>query len=232
MLFDDDEEFDLNQEDPGSLVDFSGANTQYSAPFGNNDEDTLANTQRFSRPPLRSRPAMDFSGRQPSAFGSIPPTNVSGRQSTVGSNFDYSATLFSQPRSQASGSTLPSSLKPDHHFPRSSLKPEPFLPHSSFKPEPFFPHKAPYFEAPYFDASNIPPAVIAALTITQLYHNPHYRELRQRHDDVNATLAKYVERDLSQPQVQVSSINTAPPAIYQGALRFSTARATLLTQSP
>lgn len=83
---------------------------------------------------------------------------------------------------------LHSSLKPDHHFPHSSLKPQPLLLHSSFKPEPFFPHKA-----PYFNTSNIPPAIIAALTITQLYHNPHYCELHQRHDDVNATLAKYME---------------------------------------
>jgi hypothetical protein len=205
-MLSDNEEFDFNQDDPDSLIDFSGINMQSSNSFGNKDEDTLANMQHFSQPPLRSRPAMDFSRRQSNTFGLMPPTNVSGRQSTIGSDFGYSATLFSQPCSQASGSTL----------------------HSNLKPEPLFPHKP-----SYFDVANLPPAIISALTVTQLYHNHHYREIRQRLDDVTATLTKYVERDLSQPQVQASSINTAPPAIYQSVLCLPlVAPSTLLTQSP
>ena len=201
-MLSDHEEFNLDQADqdvPGSLINLPGTNTQYSTRFGDNDGDTLANLQRFSRPPLRSRPAMDFSGQRPSAFRLVPTTNVSGRQSAVGS--DYSATVFSQPRSQASGSASHSSLRPEYHFPHPSLKPEH---HSS--------HRDPYFD---LDASDIPPNVIASLTITQLYYHPHYREIRQRLDDVSATLSKYVERDLSQPQVQ------APPPIYQGASRLA-----------
>lgn len=62
MLFDNDKEFDLNQEDHSSLVEFSGANMQYLAPFGNNNEDMLTNMQHLSWPLLRLRPAMDFSG--------------------------------------------------------------------------------------------------------------------------------------------------------------------------
>jgi hypothetical protein len=103
-MLSDNKEFDLNQDDPDSLIDFSGVNVLSLNFFGDKDEDTLASTQHFSQPPLRSRPAMDFSGRQSNAFGLMPPTNVSGRQSTIGSDFSYSATLYSQPRSQASGS--------------------------------------------------------------------------------------------------------------------------------
>jgi hypothetical protein len=205
-MLSDNKEFDFNQGDPGSLIDFPGINTQCLNSFGDKDEDTLANTQRFSQPLLRLRPAMDFSGQQSNSFRLMAPTNVSGRQSTIGSDFDYSATLYSQPHSQASGSTLYSNLKPKHPFPHNPS---------------------------YFNASNLPPATIAALTVTQLYHNHHYCKICQRLDNVTAALAKYVERDFSQHQVQASSINTAPPAIYQSVLRLLLVTPPmLLTQNP
>jgi hypothetical protein len=102
-----------------------------------------------------------------------PPIDFSGWQSTVGSN---STTAFSHSRSYISGSTLHSNLK-------SGLK-------SSLAS---FLHKAPSLDL----SPRIPAAVIALLTISDLYHNPHYRELRQKYDDLAAVLTAYMEQNLA-----------------------------------
>lgn len=214
-MLSDYEDYD-DEAEPGSLMNFPlplnpGHDTDMQ--FGE-DEDKLApaDMRHFSRPPLRSRPAIDFSGLQStigSNFGLRPPTTTSG-QSTIGSDFNYSATVFSQPRSQVSGSTLASSLKPQPLYP---LNPNPSP-----------------IEAARL-ASRLPPAVIAALTIAQLAHNHHHCELRQKHDDMAAVLTAYLGQNLKPPQVSNSDI-VAPvvPTIYQGAFHFTPAK--LLTQHP
>ena len=41
----------------------------------------------------------------------------------------------------------------------------------------------------------LPPSVIASLTVAELYHNPHYCELRERYDYVTGVLASHMDRD-------------------------------------
>lgn len=201
------------EAEPGSLMNFPlnrDTNMRHSPPLGEG-EDMLADMQQFSRPPLRSRPAIDFSELQStvgSSFGLRPPTDSSG-QSTIGSDFNYSATVYSQPRSQVSARSGSTS-------------------HSSLKPQPLYP---PNPSQASFDTSRLHPTVIAALTVAQLGHNHHYCELRQKHDDMAAVVTAYMKEKLKKPQVSNSDI-VAPvvPTIYQGAFLFAPAKR--LTQHP
>jgi hypothetical protein len=94
-------------------------------------------------------------------------------------NFSVYHSTFKQPSSQMSGSTLYS-------------KSNPFT----------FPPKAPL---PVDPSPRLPVEVIAALTESELYYNPHYRELRQDHDYLSKVLAKYLGRDLGGPHVTPST---------------------------
>jgi hypothetical protein len=138
--------------------DQSDSDARYLLPHFDEDEGTLAETDHLPRPKLRSRPPINFSGR-----------------STPGSDFNYSATAFSQSHSQRLGPTSHSSLKPSNPFPR---KISDVLP-------------------------RLPPAVIAALTVSELYHNPHYRELRHEYDRLSGIIEVY--RDFVSPPAAINN---------------------------
>jgi hypothetical protein len=114
------------------------------------------------------------------------PIDFSGLQSTVGSN---SATAFSHSHSYISDSALHSNLK-------SGL-----LKSSTSS----FPRKAPSLDL----SPKIPPAVIALLSISDLYHNPHYRELRQKYDDLAAVLTAYMEQKLTESRAGGSTMRAS-----------------------
>jgi hypothetical protein len=102
-------------------------------------------------------------------------------------DFPLHHSTFKQPSSQMSGSTLYSR---SNHF--------------------TFPPKAPLSVDPY---PRLPVEVIASLTESELYYNPHYRELRQDHDYLSKVLAKYLGRDLGGPHIAPST--TLVPDIRQ-----------------
>jgi hypothetical protein len=171
-------DFEEFEEDDGFYQDNYASPDHFPADIDlppSDVEGQLVGTQPVQR--LRKRPPVDFSARR----------------STVGSDFDYSATSFSRPMS---GSTLHSG---------------PSLKHSTTS----FPRKAPSLDF----SPKIPPAVIASLTITDLHHNPHYRELRQKYDELAGVLTTYLGRDLAGTRVATS--NTLVPDISQGTPYFS-----------
>ena len=126
---------------------------------------------------------------------SRPPIDFSRRPLNASSDLNYSA--FSQPHSYVSGSTLHSGIKP----PAASIP----LRRASLD---------------FYPSSVIPPEVIASLTISDLHHNPHYRELRQRYDHVTAVLATYVEQRLASAS-HVATCNTLVPHMPQGVPCFA-----------
>jgi hypothetical protein len=126
--------------------------------FGSFGVDTL----RAPKPLLRSRPAIDFSGR-------------------------HSTIYPSQLPSLTSGSTHSSS---NHSI---------------------YPRKADFI--PQFS-----PEAIASLTISELYHNPHFRKLRQQFDYVSGALAMY--RDRERAESQAAKSNILVPDIHQGSSHF------------
>ena len=132
-----------------SSPDQPDSDAQYLLPCFDDDQHTLAETDHISQPKLRLWPPMNFSGCSP-----------------PGSDFNYLATLFSQPHSQISGTTLHSGLKPSNPFPRKNSD----------------------------ILSRLSLAAIAALTVSELYHSPHYCELRHKYDRLSGVLEVY--RDL------------------------------------
>jgi hypothetical protein len=107
---------------------------------------------------------------------SRPPIDFS--HSTVGSN---STTAFSRLRSYVSrGLTLHSGLKPATTS---------------------FPYKAPSLDS----SPKIPIAVIVSLTISDLYHNPHYLKLRQKYDNLAGVLTAYMGQNLAESRVTTSN---------------------------
>ncbi|KAI9436340.1 hypothetical protein H4582DRAFT_2078957 [Lactarius indigo] len=125
---------------------------------------------------------------------SRPPIDFSARRSTTDTNLNFSATGFAPSRSHMSGSTLHSSLRPSmaHSFPRNtSLNSDPLARLS-------------------LDA-------IAALTDSELHHNPHYRKLHRDHDHLASVLSTYVERDLT--EYHTAKSEGLVPDMYQGVPR-------------
>ena len=96
---------------------------------------------------------------------SKPVVDFSGLCSTAGTTDNF-LSFPSHPHLSMSGLTLHSGL-------RSSTD--------------SFPHKYPSLNF----SPRIPPSVIASLTISDLHHNPHYRELRQKYDDLAGVLTAY-----------------------------------------
>lgn len=136
---------------------------------------------------------------------SRPAANFSGRHSTTGNNFNHSA-AFAPPRSQLSDTTSRSSLP--------YQMTAPFL-HKPFNPPP-------------------PPSMhveaIAALSDTELLHNPQHRRLRREHDRLSSVLAMYMERDL----VESRSMKGKPlvPELYPGVSYFTSEPWESLTYPP
>ena len=123
---------------------------------------------------------------------SKPVVDFSRLRSTAGTTDDFPS-FPSHPRSSMSGSTLHSGL-------RSSID--------------SFPRKYPSLDF----SPRIPPSVIASLTISDLHHNPHYCELRQKYDDLAGVLTAYLERDLGDSRV--ASSQTLVSARTQGKSNF------------
>ncbi|KAH9051131.1 hypothetical protein EDB83DRAFT_2522222 [Lactarius deliciosus] len=121
---------------------------------------------------------------------SRPPIDFSGQRSTVDTD-GFSA--FAPPRSHMSGSTLRSSLHPST--------------------VPSFPRKT---SAP-LARQLLPLDAIAALTDSELLHNPHYRKLRRDHDHLTSVLTTYVERELA--EFRTARSEGLPPDIYQAVPR-------------
>ena len=63
------------------------------------------------------------------------------------------------------------------------------------------------------------PEAIATLTVSELYHNPHFRKLRQQYDYVSGALAMY--RDRERAESRAASCNALVPDIHQGPSSFS-----------
>ncbi|KAH8977391.1 hypothetical protein EDB92DRAFT_2119960 [Lactarius akahatsu] len=126
---------------------------------------------------------------------SRPPIDFSGQRSTVDTD-GFSA--LAPPRSHMSGSTLRSSLHPST--------------------VPSFPRKtsAPLARQP------LPLDAIAALTDSELLHNPHYRKLRRDHDHLTSVLTTYVERELT--EFRTARSEGLPPDIYQAVPRSVNSR--------
>jgi hypothetical protein len=127
---------------------------------------------------------------------SRPPMDFSARRSAVGTDFGYPASTFTCPHSRMSGSTLHSTLNP--------------------LTAPSFPHKIP----PPPLTPRLTLEAIMSLTVPELSHNPHYRELRKKYDHVTGVLATFVERNLAESRTAKSDTNTLVPDIYQGMYYF------------
>jgi hypothetical protein len=56
-----------------------------------------------------------------------------------------------------------------------------------------FPHKITYIDQPLCPS----PSVIASLTISKLYHNPHYCKLRKQYDYISRVLAKSMDSGIT-----------------------------------
>ncbi|KAH9029176.1 hypothetical protein EDB85DRAFT_2147493 [Lactarius pseudohatsudake] len=122
------------------------------------------------------------------------PIDFSARRSTADTDLNFSATAFAPPRSHMSGSTLQSSLHPSmaHSFLRNTSLNSASL-------------------------ARLPLDAIAALTDSELHHNPHYRKLRRDHDHLASVLSTYLERDLA--EYRTAKSEGLVPDIYQGVPR-------------
>jgi hypothetical protein len=147
--------------------------------FGSDD---VVRSQRMLRPPLRSRPNIDF----PHHFAA-----------ETGHGFSVPSASRHPPfHSHMSSSTLRSSLNP---------------------PAPTFPQKPQSFYDTLL-APDLPPEVLAALSDTQLYHNPTYRQLQQNYQWMCEILTAYMGRNLMEFESRARRSDT--PDIHQGALFF------------
>ncbi|KAH8985730.1 hypothetical protein EDB86DRAFT_3083313 [Lactarius hatsudake] len=70
----------------------------------------------------------------------------------------------------------------------------------------------------------LPLDAIAALTDSELLHNPHYRKLRRDHDHLTSVLTTYVERELA--EFRTARSEGLPPDIYQAVPRSVNSRHT------
>ncbi|KAI9441585.1 hypothetical protein H4582DRAFT_2073751 [Lactarius indigo] len=174
--FDDD--FDLIDDTPPGLFPPDSG----SVPNGDDEDDNGLGIQYMPKPPLRSRPLIDFSARR----------------STVDTDLDFSAAAaFPPPRSHMSGSTLRSSLHPST--------------------APSFSRKTSLGSAPLARQLRLPPDAIAALTDSELLHNPQYRKLRRDHDHLASVLTTYVERELA--EFRTAKSESLGSDIYQAVPR-------------
>ena len=130
-------------------------------------EDSEMRTLHAPRPQLRSRPPIDFYGKN--SVTNYTPSFMSG--STLHTNtFTYPPKIID---------TSPSAFSdPPQRLPPSAIDPPQQLPPSGIDPPQW-----------------LPPSVIAALTISELCFNPHYCELRERYDYVSEVLASYMDRE-------------------------------------
>ncbi|KAH9020748.1 hypothetical protein EDB85DRAFT_2152869 [Lactarius pseudohatsudake] len=122
------------------------------------------------------------------------PIDFSARRSTADTDLNFSATTFAPPHSHMSGSTLQSSLRPSmaHSFLRNTSLNSASL-------------------------ARLPLDAIAALTDSELHHNPHYCKLRRDHDHLASVLSTYLERDLA--EYRTAKSEGLVPDIYQGVPR-------------
>ncbi|KAH9011340.1 hypothetical protein EDB85DRAFT_2160067 [Lactarius pseudohatsudake] len=163
--------------------------------YGYDDDDDLDNAPPgLFLPHSETVPNEDGYMPKPPLRRSRPPIDFSARRSPADTDLNFTAPAFAPPRSHMSGSTLHSSLRPSmaHSFPRNTSL-----------------HSAPL--------ARLPLDAIAALTDSELHHNPHYRKLRRDHDHLASVLSTYLERDLA--EYRTAKSEGLVPDIYQGVPR-------------
>ncbi|KAH9016465.1 hypothetical protein EDB85DRAFT_2155921 [Lactarius pseudohatsudake] len=163
--------------------------------YGYDDDDDLDDAPPgLFLPHSETVPNEDGYMPRPPLRRSRPPIDFSARRSPADTDLNFTAPAFAPPRSHMSGSTLHSSLRPSmaHSFPRNTSL-----------------HSAPL--------ARLPLDAIAALTDSELHHNPHYRKLRRDHDHLASVLSTYLERDLA--EYRTAKSEGLVPDIYQGVPR-------------